>query len=111
MDGLFYFLMYLRVCVHWKVEYFVCLIADRLTACTELNVSHECQVPEFDTRTMKIRHFPGVVPPRGLGCVSAAAPCKTLFDLRMTSDLSKEGLLFTHDPDLMLGAHKQHGEP
>lgn len=50
MDGLFYFLVYLRVCVHWKVgEYFVCLIADRLTACAGLKVSHERQVPEFDT--------------------------------------------------------------
>lgn len=88
------------VCTHWKVEeYFMCLIADRLTACAGLKVSHERQMPEFDTRTMKIQHFPGAVPPRGLGCVSAAVPCETLFDLHMTSDLLKEGLLFTHDPD------------
>lgn len=71
MDGLFYFLVYLCVCVHCKVgEHFVCLIADRLTACAELNVTHECQVPKFDTRTKKIQHFPGVVPSHGLGSVS-----------------------------------------
>lgn len=60
MDGLFYFLVYLPVCVHWKVgENFVCLIADRLTACVGPKVSHEPQVPEYDL----------VVRLRGLGCV------------------------------------------
>lgn len=77
-------------------------------------MSHERQVPVFDISTKKIRSFPGVVPPRGLGCVSPAlswAPCETLYDLYMTSNMLKEDLLFTHDPDLTLGLHNAHGEP